>query len=363
MFDIEARAPTVSQKALLASIFAGNGRSTYILGRNSYAVSVAATVQCAGFIDDYTTDREFLSRPVLRMFEVPLSATVISCVVEAHPVTALRRLRERGLTNIVDYFLLCRAAPSQFQEVAHLSRSIDDIRLHTAAYEDLSRALADDESRDVLKRVLEFRCTGDVSRMEPFTVDVEKQYFEPFVLCQDGEVFVDGGGFDGSTTLEFVKRWPNHGGVHFFEPTAAAMAIARAQMATAARIRYIPKGLYDRNTQLNFDASSGPASRVAESGGDVIDVVTLDAEVSTPVNFIKLDVEGAECAALAGARGHIVESHPKLAVCVYHNQSDFWRVPKIVLGMRADYDIYLRHYTEGVLETVMYFMPIAPGRT
>lgn len=357
MFDIEPRPPTASQEALLAAIFGGNGASTYIFGRNSYAVSVAATVQVAGFIDDYTTDREFLGHPVLRMSEVPMTATVISCVVEAHPVTALRRLREHGLVNVVDYFLLSRAAPGQFQGVAHLSGSIDDARSHTTAYEALYHALANDESRDVLKRVLEFRCTGDVSRMEPFTVDVTRQYFEPFVTCQDGEVFVDGGGFDGGTTLEFIKRWPDYGSVHFFEPSNAAMSIARGQLAPEKRVRYIPKGLYDRNTQLNFDGSSGSASRVAESGCDVIDVATLDSEVSSPVNFIKLDVEGAECAALEGARRHIIENHPKLAVCVYHNQSDFWRVPEIVLGLRADYNIYLHHYSEGVLETVMYFIP------
>jgi len=32
-----------------------------------------------------------------------------------------------------------------------------------------------------------------------------------------------------------------------------------------------------------------------------------------------------------------------------------------VLGLREDYAVYLRHYTEGVFETVMYFVPRRSG--
>lgn len=46
-----------------------------------------------------------------------------------------------------------------------------------------------------------------------------------------------------------------------------------------------------------------------------------------------------------------------MAICVYHDQRDFWRIPERVLSYVGDYDVHLRHYTEGVLETVMYFIP------
>ena len=66
--------------------------------------------------------------------------------------------------------------------------------------------------------------------------------------------------------------------------------------------------------------------------------------------------EGAECDAIEGAREHVTASRPKLAVSVYHDQRDFWRVPETVLKIDDSYKIYLRHYTEGPLETVMYFV-------
>ncbi|MEQ9566287.1 MAG: FkbM family methyltransferase, partial [Pseudomonadales bacterium] len=61
--------------------------------------------------------------------------------------------------------------------------------------------------------------------------------------------------------------------------------------------------------------------------------------------------------ALRGARHTILEHHPKLAICVYHRADDFWKIPETVFSIRDDYDLYLRHYTEGVTETVMFFIP------
>ena len=88
-----------------------------------------------------------------------------------------------------------------------------------------------------------------------------------------------------------------------------------------------------------------------------IAVTTLDERIKEKVTFIKMDLEGWELKALQGAVRHIREDHPKLAIAVYHHPSDFWRIPEFVLSIRDDYDLYLRHYTEGWSETVMYFVP------
>jgi hypothetical protein len=61
--------------------------------------------------------------------------------------------------------------------------------------------------------------------------------------------------------------------------------------------------------------------------------------------------------ALDGARRHIERDHPKLAIAVYHRASDFWKIPEFILGIHKDYQVYLRHYTEGWIETLMYFVP------
>ena len=70
-----------------------------------------------------------------------------------------------------------------------------------------------------------------------------------------------------------------------------------------------------------------------------------------------MDIEGAESFAIEGAKETILKCHPKLALSVYHKKDDFWKIPEQIFNIRKDYDIYLRHYTEGTDETVMYFIP------
>ena len=86
---------------------------------------------------------------------------------------------------------------------------------------------------------------------------------------------------------------------------------------------------------------------------------TIDNLINENITFIKIDIEGTEGMALQCARAHILQDHPKLAVCCYHKVDDLWRIPEQILAMRNDYSIYLRHYTNGLHETVMYFIPDA----
>ena len=73
--------------------------------------------------------------------------------------------------------------------------------------------------------------------------------------------------------------------------------------------------------------------------------------------LIKMDIEGAELLEIEGSKHNITTYHPRLAICVYHNVGDFWRIPRKILSLRSDYQIYLRHYTESIYETVMFFIP------
>ena len=61
--------------------------------------------------------------------------------------------------------------------------------------------------------------------------------------------------------------------------------------------------------------------------------------------------------ALDGASKTIMEYHPRLAASVYHQADDLGRIPELVLWYRDDYSLYLSYYTEGVTETVLFFVP------
>jgi hypothetical protein len=92
----------------------------------------------------------------------------------------------------------------------------------------------------------------------------------------------------------------------------------------------------------------------------VVDVRALDDCSLNNVSFMKMDIEGAELAALRGARKTIAKWKPRIAVCVYHQPDDFWTLPEETFSVHDDYQLYLRHYTEGVVESVMFFVPPNP---
>ena len=44
------------------------------------------------------------------------------------------------------------------------------------------------------------------------------------------------------------------------------------------------------------------------------------------VDFIKMDIEGAEQLALEGSAHSIASHQPKLAICAYHETDDLWQI-------------------------------------
>jgi FkbM family methyltransferase len=232
----------------------------------------------------------------------------------------------------------------------------DTIEKDRAEYERLYELLADDLSKQTLEHLLNFRWNRDVRFLEIFPYRLHEQYFEPFVELAKQPVFVDGGGFDGTTSKIFAARHPDHQRIYYFEPNEESFEHSKRQLEGVSQVRLFKKGLWHEDTVLHFDGSMGSASKLSDTGDMSIAMTSIDAVVDGPVHFIKLDIEGAELNALQGAETTIRRDRPALAVCVYHAQQDFWRVPKRVLQYQPGYKVYLRHYTQGVFETVMYFV-------
>jgi FkbM family methyltransferase len=196
-----------------------------------------------------------------------------------------------------------------------------------------------------------------IDYLKDYTYRPTEQYFDSICPTAPNDVFVDCGGFDGDTTEQFIKRCPNFKRVWIFEPSEANLQKAKLRLTGIRDINFIAKGVSDVPGTLKFNAEAGSASAVSETGENTIVVTTIDNEINDHVTFIKMDLEGWELKALEGSRGHIERDHPKMAIAVYHRASDFLKIPEFVLNIRHDYKIYLRHYTEGWTETVMYFVP------
>lgn len=329
----------------------------YVFGINEYSENLAKIVDIDGFIDDYTQASIWMGKPVFKLTSVEPDSLVISCVTASFPISALCNLEKAGIQQVADYFSIADASNGQLPQVRAIIETRDDYRQHSEEYAQVRQRLCDDTSRDIFDRLMDFRLNANLRPMTVFDYAADRQYFEPFLELHSEEVFVDGGGFDGYTSGDFAVRCPDYRAIHLFEPSDKMLAVAQSKLSDIPRITFHPIGLYDRAATLNFDADDGSASRITKTGTQTIRVDCLDDTVSDAVSFIKLDLEGAELPALQGARKHILADHPKLAVAIYHQPEDFWQIPKYILGLRDDYKLYLRHYTEGWTETVMFFIP------
>lgn len=198
-----------------------------------------------------------------------------------------------------------------------------------------------------------------ILRVDEFLDSMGLQYFGlQELIPEPEEVFVDGGAYDGLTALSFAK-WAGDGFGHIycFEPDVANQELCRRRLASfpSDRVKLIPKGLWSQSETLYFDSQGGQGSCLADAGEGSVEVTSLDEELQgEKVSFIKMDVEGAEFAALRGAEKIILEQRPKLAICVYHKPEDIFEIPQLLLSYHEDYSFFLRQYALGGAETVLY---------
>lgn len=328
----------------------------FLLGRNAHSAALLQCMNIDGIVDDYAAGHSWHEQRVVKSDELPKNAIVVNCSMSISPLSAYRRLQKHGLHGCIYYADLYRARPDLIPAPFFVADTQEDVAENEHRWISLFEKMSDASSKRVLSDLLGYRLSADPRHMTDYSVRMSDQYFEDF-LCLDREVFVDAGGYNGDTTEEFSRRYPNYRQVILFEPSSINMRDAKRRLADIRDVEYIEKGLSNAIGSLWFNPDAGSASAVMSNGSCRIDVTTLDASVSEPVSFIKMDLEGWELKALEGSRGHILADHPKLAISVYHAASDFWRIPEYIASIRQDYDIHLRHYTEGWSETVMFFVP------
>lgn len=332
----------------------------YVIGRNAQSREVINKIHVDGIIDDYVNDMiEWQGVPIRRLRQVEKDAFVLNCSTSISPVNVLKNLNKAGIKKIVGIHELILANGGVFNNPWFVEDQQKDYLDNTAEWHALFSLMEDEQSRQTLLDVMRYRLTANPVFMSSYTVRFNEQYFENFMELKE-EVFVDAGGFDGDTTEEFCRRYPDYRRVYLFEPSRKNMLQARARLASFDRIDYMELGLSDCDGELRFDSESGSASSVSISGSELIQVSSLDRAVVEPVSFIKMDLEGWEMRALAGCMRHIENDHPKLALSVYHAAEDFRRIPEYVLSLNQNYRVYLRHYSQGWSETVMFFLPWKP---
>jgi FkbM family methyltransferase len=144
----------------------------------------------------------------------------------------------------------------------------------------------------------------------------------------------------------------------------------KAEIA-ARRVIVYPKGVWDKDDvlTLNIDPHNSAADSflIKREGGiegakaPLIPIDKMTAELDLPrVDYIKMDIEGAEQRALAGARQTIEKYRPRLSLSAYHNPTDPERIPQLVHEAWAGYRMECGPCAEAnghIRPDILYFLP------
>lgn len=179
-----------------------------------------------------------------------------------------------------------------------------------------------------------------------------------------GDTLIDAGIGWGDTTIYLAQLAdaPSGGHSYAFDILEQGIAALGEQLQLNPAVKNITPilgALSDKDGEkVNISPPSPGASIVYEDTGSHALTITIDQFVKSndikKIDFIKMDIEGAEVPALKGAVNVIKLFKPKLAISAYHKWDDLLEIPMLINNMRSDYNYYLDCTTGFGGEAVLY---------
>ena len=182
------------------------------------------------------------------------------------------------------------------------------------------------------------QAVGDIYEQGPVTV-------------RDSDVVVDVGAHLGTFTRIALQRGARL--VIAVEPNpvnAACFERTFEEEITSGRVRLVQAAAWHSPGSLQFElgnaSQTGHVTGVQSGSAMTVRAVTLDDMMDElkldRVDFIKMDIEGAERHALAGARRLLAARKPRLAICIYHAPDDPVAVPRVIGEANSSYKTFTR---------------------
>lgn len=361
----------LNDKSEIGSTVKWRGRDIVIYGAGNFGKQLASVLldekeNVLGFLDQKGTGQVgHLGRKVHSLNSDAAAEwhkkNVVVLVGVYNPTMSIREvvlaLRKAGFSEIVLPMEFYPALKSRLGSRYWLGTKQDYLseRDSIAAMYNLLR---DDESRRIYLEILLYRLEADLDMTERRST-VEDQYAEPTLpRWKEPLHYVDGGAFTGDSLQILVNHKYKFGSIHTFEPDLKNFAALRQnveKLNLKAPACLWPCGVFSTTTRLSFAEGNLGASALTTGGTIQVPVVGLDEALhDQPVNFIKLDIEGAEPQALEGAKKLLLQQKPGLAVCVYHEPRHLWSLGLWLNQLNVGYEFYLRTHAYNTFETVLY---------
>ena len=155
-------------------------------------------------------------------------------------------------------------------------------------------------------------------------------YYQHFYKTKKGDIVIDAGANVGHLSMFFSKNVGETGQVHCFEPDKFNIEALKVNMSLNKdlydNIFIYDSLLWDKDTMIDFDEAGtvGSSAIWISDQKNVVkkQAVTIDSWVKnnniSRLNFIKMDIEGAEIEALKGCVNTIKTLKPNFAIASYH---------------------------------------------
>ncbi len=340
-------------KELVELFLTSDDKKRYILGINKFTKSVLKHITVDGIIDDFTRVQKSRKKEILQIEDVP-KGSLILWTSTGSPLDVKNKLDELGFNNF-SYLALQRYSSLDLLNPPFISDFKEDFLNNKEQYQKTYNLLEDKKSQEIFRKVINFKISYDYNFMDGFINDFDGQYFDSKIVPKiENIVFVDGGGYIGDTTPNIIKNYPDFKKIYLIEPNELHIKIAQRDFGHINNIEFINCGLGSKKIEI-LDKQDNQNN--CNHNFQAINIDTIDNICKERVDFIKLDIEGAEQDTIDGAVNTIKKYKPILAICIYHKAEDWYKIPQKVLSINSEYKIYLRHYMQGIFETVIYFIP------
>jgi len=241
---------------------------------------------------------------------------------------------------------------------------------HTPEIEFVASRLHDEASRRTYARIL----SGTMDRMFHHyceRVFAAVQYFE-CVRWEPGMVVLNGGVQEGFEIPYLMALTEGSGTVLCIDPSGFSRlsAFARATLDRfPARLLAYPYAIWSESGSQRLPVAENGAvlSQYKDRNVHALEEVAFECRSIDDlveeqgldrVDLIKLDIEGAEPAALQGMSRTLQTFRPQLAISIYHWPEHMWKLPARLMTSLSDYAFFVRHYAYGRWECILYAIPL-----
>lgn len=226
--------------------------------------------------------------------------------------------------------------------------------------------LTDDYSREIFDELIAYN--DNRTPMKKDMIDRFPENYCPNVPLNYGDTMINGGiSSDLTLTFNVAETVGPNGLILGFDPNVRIIEQIKKDIDEKGykNVKIYPYGLWNKNCHKDLyfqdDTDASLVYRKSEGFYLPATLIKLDdfliKEGIQKVNFITLDVEGAEMQALKGAESILFFQKPNLAISIHHRPTDAFEIISYLNSLNVGYKFWLGYhgpYSEKEINVILY---------